>query len=59
MNKDQVKGRIDEVKGKAKEVVGKIIDDKDLEVEGAVQKNVGKLQAGFGDLAEDVKDATN
>jgi uncharacterized protein YjbJ (UPF0337 family) len=59
MNKDQVKGRVDEVKGKAKEVVGKLIDDKDLEVEGTVEKNAGKLQAGFGDLVEDVKDATN
>ena len=56
MSKDQVKGRIDEAKGTVKEVVGKILDDKDLEVEGNVQKNVGKVQAGFGDLKEDVKD---
>jgi uncharacterized protein YjbJ (UPF0337 family) len=56
MGKDQVKGRIEEAKGTVKEVVGKILDDKDLEVEGNVQKNVGKVQAGFGDLKEDVKD---
>jgi uncharacterized protein YjbJ (UPF0337 family) len=56
MSKDQVKGRIEEAKGTVKEVVGKILDDKDLEVEGNVQKNVGKVQAGFGDLKEDVKD---
>jgi uncharacterized protein YjbJ (UPF0337 family) len=56
MSKDQVKGRIEEAKGTVKEVVGKILDDKDLEVEGNVQKNVGKVQAGFGDLKVDVKD---
>lgn len=56
MSEDQVKGRIEEAKGTVKEVVGKLLDDKDLEVEGNVQKNVGKVQAGFGDLKEDVKD---
>lgn len=58
MNKDQVKGRIDEIKGKAKEVAGQILDDKDLEVEGLIEKNVGKFQSGFGDLTEDVKDVS-
>ena len=55
MDKDQVKGRIKEVKGKVKEVVGKIADDKDLEVKGNIQKNIGKAQAGFGDLKSDLK----
>ena len=55
MNKDQVKGRIEEVKGKVKEVAGKITDDKDLEVKGNIQKNIGKAQAGFGDLKNDLK----
>ncbi len=55
MNKDQVKGRIEEVEGKAKEVVGKILDDGELEIKGNVQKNVGKVRAGMGDLKEDIK----
>ena len=55
MNKDQVKGRIEEVKGKVKEVAGKITDDKNLEVKGNIQKNIGKAQAGFGDLKNDLK----
>ena len=55
MNKDQVKGRIEEIKGKVKEVTGKITDDKNLEVKGNIQKNIGKAQAGFGDLKNDFK----
>jgi uncharacterized protein YjbJ (UPF0337 family) len=50
MNKDQFKSRVEEVKGKVKEAAGVILDDKTLELEGNVQKNVGKAQAGFGDL---------
>lgn len=50
MNKDQVNGRIKEVKGKSKEVLGKISGRKKQEVEGNVEKNIGKAQAGLGDL---------
>jgi len=57
MNKDQVKGRIEETKGKAKEVVGKILDNKEMEVKGNIQKNVGKIQAGDGDAKEDIIEA--
>ncbi len=56
MNKDQVKGRVEEGKGKIKETVGKVIDNEQMEVEGKVQKNVGKGQAGYGDVKEDVKE---
>ena len=35
--------------------VGQVLDDKGMEVEGNVQKNVGKGRAGFGDLKEDIK----
>jgi uncharacterized protein YjbJ (UPF0337 family) len=56
MNKDQVKGRVEQAKGKVKEVTGDIVDDKSLEVEGNIQKNVGKAQAGFGNLKEEVKE---
>jgi uncharacterized protein YjbJ (UPF0337 family) len=55
MNKDQVKGRMREAQGKTKEVIGKAAGDKDLEVEGVVQNAVGKVQAGFGDMKNDVK----
>ena len=57
MNKDQIKGKVEEVKGKVKEAAGVILDDKGMEIEGNVQKNVGKARTGFGNLKEDVKDA--
>lgn len=58
MNKDQVKGRIEEAKGKVKEVAGKVVGNEELEHKGNIQKISGKVQAEYGDLKEDVKDAT-
>jgi len=55
MNKDQVKGRVEEAKGKVKEVTGNVLNDDQMELEGNLQKNVGKVRAGFGDLKEDIK----
>ncbi len=55
MNKYQIKGRIKETKGKAKEVTGKIISDKNLEEKGNVQTSIGKVQAGYGDIKNDLK----
>jgi len=54
MNKVQVKGRINKAEGKVKEVTGKIVGNKRLEAEGKVQTAVGKVQAGYGDLKDDV-----
>lgn len=55
MNKDQVEGRLEETKGKVKEVAGKILDDKEMEIKGGIEKNLGKAQAGLGDAKEDIK----
>ena len=52
MNKDQIKGRVEEVIGKVKEVTGKLLDNDDMEL--SLQKNVGKVKAGFGDLKDDI-----
>jgi uncharacterized protein YjbJ (UPF0337 family) len=57
INKDQVQGRAEEAQGKVKEVVGKVVGNKDLEVKGNIQKNVGAVQAAVGDVKEDVKKA--
>jgi uncharacterized protein YjbJ (UPF0337 family) len=57
MNKDQVEGRFEEAKGKVKEIAGKIVGNEDLEQEGKIQNTEGKVQAGYGDLKEDIKDA--
>ena len=55
MNKDQVKGRVAEVKGSVKEIAGKMVGDKHLAQKGKDQHDSGKVQAGYGDLKEDVK----
>lgn len=55
MNKDQVIGRIQEAKGKAKEVAGRMLDDTGMEAKGNVQKNVGEIRAGSGDIKEDIR----
>jgi uncharacterized protein YjbJ (UPF0337 family) len=54
INKDQVKGRAEEAKGKVKEVIGRVFGNKDLEVKGNIQKNVGAVQALVGDAKEDI-----
>jgi len=56
MNKDQVKGRVKEAEGKIKEVTGKLVGNERLEAKGKVQKVLGKAQAKFGDVKQDVKD---
>jgi uncharacterized protein YjbJ (UPF0337 family) len=58
INKDQVKGRVEEAKGSVKEVSGKVVGDATLEAKGNIEKNLGKVQAKFGDVKKDVKDAS-
>jgi len=55
VNQDRAKGRVKELKGKVKEVAGKVSGDKALEQEGQLQAIAGKVQAGFGDLKENLK----
>ena len=56
-NKDQVKGRIKEAEGKVKEVAGKLVGNEKLEAKGKIQKILGKAQAKFGDVKQDMKDS--
>jgi len=55
MNEDQVRGRVKEVKGELKNVAGKIVGDKKLERKGKIENVSGKVQAGYGDLKEDLR----
>lgn len=57
MNKDQVKGRVNQAEGKVKEVAGKLVGNETLEAKGKIQNVVGKAQAKFGDVKQDIKDA--
>jgi uncharacterized protein YjbJ (UPF0337 family) len=56
INKDQVKGRMKEAEGKIKEVSGALVGNETLEAKGKVQKNLGKAQAKYGDIKQDLKD---
>jgi uncharacterized protein YjbJ (UPF0337 family) len=55
MNKDQVKGLIMEVKSETREVAVIMAGNKNLERKGTIQKVSGKIQAGQGDLREDLR----
>lgn len=55
MNKDQVKGRIEKAKGAVKETVGKVTGKDSMEQKGKFQKTAGKVQAGYGDIKNDIK----
>jgi len=58
VNKDQVKGRIRKAHGEAKKVAGKISGNKSLQIKGAIQNVSGKIQAGYGDLRDDLGKTT-
>ena len=58
MNWNRVEGNWKQVKGKVKEVAGKVTGNEALRQEGVVDQAVGKTQATYGDVKEDVKDAT-
>ena len=58
MNEDQVGGRIGKLKGEAKKVAGKITGNKSLQRKGSIQKVSGTIQAGVGDLREDLGKTT-
>lgn len=58
MNKHQIKGRIEQAKGRVKQLTGRIIGNKKLEQRGGIQKAGGKIESGYGDVKEDIKDST-
>jgi uncharacterized protein YjbJ (UPF0337 family) len=57
INKHQVKGRVKIAKGTIKEATGKMVGNKMLQAKGNIQKNLGKIQAKFGDLKKNMKDS--
>jgi uncharacterized protein YjbJ (UPF0337 family) len=42
--KEQIRGVGQQIKGKVKEEVGDLTDNKSLEIEGRMEKNVGKIR---------------
>ena len=57
MHKDTAKGAAKDVIGSVKQALGKAIGDERLQVEGAAEKTVGKVQQGVGHLKESARDA--
>jgi uncharacterized protein YjbJ (UPF0337 family) len=56
VNKDQVGGVGKQAKGAVKEAVGKATGNEQAEYEGKADKIAGKVQKGFGDTKEKLKD---
>ncbi|MFI3886287.1 CsbD family protein [Streptococcus parauberis] len=50
MTEDKKQAKFEEVKGEAKEAAGKVLGDKKLEVEGLIEKELGKEKESVEDL---------
>ena len=57
MNKDQVKGQAKNIAGKVQEAAGKLVDNKSQEAKGLKLQVEGKVQKGYCEAKEAVKDA--
>ena len=55
VNKDQLGGVIKQAKGSVKQTVGKVTGNKRTQAEGMADKVAGKIQKGYGDLKETIK----
>ena len=56
MDQNRKDGLKNEVKGTAKEIAGKVTGNKAREAEGAIQKNIGKVQNAVGKAADRARD---
>ena len=57
INKDQVDGRVKEAAGKVQEVAGRAVGSPTQELKGKLKKNIGSVQADYGDAKERNKEA--
>ncbi len=57
VNKDQIGGVAKKAKGAVKEAIGKATGNEQAEYEGKADKIAGKVQKGFGDVKEKIKDS--
>lgn len=56
-NKDEVKGKYEAAVGTVKEKVGHVIEDKEMERQGAAQRDAGDLRHGVGKVKRKVGEA--
>ena len=65
MDREHVKGAADKVKGSVKDATGKLIDDKELQAEGKIDKAKGavhtahKAKGAVHTALGDIKDCTH
>lgn len=57
VDENRIEGAGREVKGAVKEGIGKLTGDRSQQVEGNLEKNTGKVQRGFGEAADKVRDS--
>jgi uncharacterized protein YjbJ (UPF0337 family) len=50
MNRDEREGKAENLKGRVKEATGALLNDDELQEEGAKQRERGKLQEDYGEL---------
>jgi len=55
MNTHQLRGRISQASGKVKEITGKLFRNKAIGAKGRAQQTGGRIQAGYGDLKDDLQ----
>ncbi|MCE4340654.1 CsbD family protein [Xanthomonas hortorum] len=58
MDKNRIEGTAKQVKGSVKEAIGRVTGDKSTELEGAAEKNIGKVQSKAGEVADKARDAS-
>ncbi|MDA8446109.1 CsbD family protein [Paracidovorax valerianellae] len=58
MNTDQVKGALKDAAGKVQEKTGELINSPEQQAKGIAKQVEGTTQKNYGDVKENVKDAT-
>lgn len=57
MDKNRIEGTTKQAKGSVKEAIGKLTGDKKTQLEGAVEKQIGKAQVKAGEATDNVRAA--
>jgi uncharacterized protein YjbJ (UPF0337 family) len=57
LDKEHIKGAADKAKGAIKDTAGKVVNDKDLQAEGKMDKAKGAAHSAVGDAKDAVKHA--
>ena len=58
MDKQHIKGAADGAKGAVKDAAGKLTGDKQMQVEGKLDKAKGKARSAVGDVKDAVREST-